>query len=229
MANQSKKIAVILLGLPGCGKDTQAGLLAEKFGLFHVESSKLIREKLNSLPATKEEEAEISREKAIYASGELNTPSFVTKLINEKIKEKGESGRGIVFSGSPRTPYEREQEMPVLEEIYGNENIFIFYLKINPELTFWRLTHRRICEKCAAPVPFLPETENLKTCAKCGGKLVPRKLDKPEVIAVRLKDYERLTKPVIEYFENENSLIEIHGDQPIQNVFEDVVSYIERI
>ncbi len=226
MKNQSKKIAVILLGLPGCGKDTQANLLAEKFGLFHVESSKLIREKLNSEPKMEEEKNEIAREKEKYAKGELNTPAFVTNLINQKIKEKGESGRGIVFSGSPRTPFEREQEMPVLGEIYGKENIYIFYLKINPELTFWRLTHRRICEKCGAPVPFLPETENLKICAKCGGKLIPRGLDKPEIIAQRLKSYEEGTKPVIDFFENENQMIEIHGDQPIQKVFNDIVSYI---
>ncbi len=224
---ESKKIAVIILGLPGAGKDTQASLLAEKYGLFHVESSKLIREKLNSPAATEEEAAEISAEKEKYVRGELNTPSFVTNLINQKIKEKGGAGLGVVFSGSPRTPFEREQEMPVLEKIYGRENVFIFHLKIHEELTFWRLTHRRICEKCAAPVPFLPETEGQKTCEKCGGKLITRELDNPEIIKQRLKAYEEGTKPVIDYFENENQLVEIHGDQVIQNVFKDIVSFIQ--
>jgi len=41
-----KFIAVIFLGRPGSGKDTQAELLAKKFGLVHLVSSKIIKESL---------------------------------------------------------------------------------------------------------------------------------------------------------------------------------------
>jgi len=41
-------IAIILLGRPGSGKDTQAELLAKKFGLIHIISSKLIEKVLKS-------------------------------------------------------------------------------------------------------------------------------------------------------------------------------------
>ena len=37
---------IILLGPPGSGKGTQANLLAEKFDLYHLETSKVIEQKI---------------------------------------------------------------------------------------------------------------------------------------------------------------------------------------
>ena len=68
------KWAVVLIGPPGSGKGTQADLLAEKFGLIHIESSKIIEEKFkNASP----DDLLLSQQKKIWQSGELNDPKMV--------------------------------------------------------------------------------------------------------------------------------------------------------
>ena len=38
------KQIIILMGPPGAGKGTQAELLAEKFGLYHFETSRILEQ-----------------------------------------------------------------------------------------------------------------------------------------------------------------------------------------
>src|SRR3989338_2116556 len=84
MPEENKKWTVILIGPPGSGKGTQADLLAEKFGLFHLESSKIIEEKLKKADP---DDWVLQNEKRLWESGTLNTPELVLQWIQEKIKE----------------------------------------------------------------------------------------------------------------------------------------------
>ena len=118
-----KKWAIILIGPPGSGKGTQADLLAEKFDLIHIESSKIIEEKFkNSDPA----DSVMNEQKRIWQSGELNDPQMVTNWLVETMRNVCQSGAGLILSASPRTVFEAEAEIPVLEDLYGKQNIKVF-------------------------------------------------------------------------------------------------------
>ncbi|MDP3004065.1 MAG: nucleoside monophosphate kinase, partial [Candidatus Azambacteria bacterium] len=83
-------IAIILLGRPGSGKDTQAELLAKKFGLVHVISSKLIKEVLLSDKKAVKLEGriyDVEKERQKQKSGELNSFTFVAALVKNEIKK----------------------------------------------------------------------------------------------------------------------------------------------
>ena len=80
----NKKWVVILIGPPGSGKGTQADLLAEKFGLFHLETSKIIEEKIKQASL---DDKILMREKKIWETGKLNTPELVLKWTSEKVEE----------------------------------------------------------------------------------------------------------------------------------------------
>ena len=82
----TKKWAVILIGPPGSGKGTQAELLAEKFGLFHLETSKLGEEKINN-PELVRKDQEVAEAKRLYNKGELFPPPWTVKIMVEKIRE----------------------------------------------------------------------------------------------------------------------------------------------
>ena len=84
MPNESKKWVIILIGPPGSGNGTQAELLAEKFGLFHLESSKVIEEKLKDADPN---DWVLQKEKHLWESGKLNTPELVLQWIQEIIQE----------------------------------------------------------------------------------------------------------------------------------------------
>ncbi len=221
MDNENKKWALLLIGPPGAGKGTQAELLAEKFGLFNFETSKIIEEKFANADSN---DKVIKKEKEKFKKGQLNTPELVRSWVLEKIQTLSSEGRGIVFSGSPRTLLEAEGEIPVLENLYGKENVKVINLEIHEHGSIERNSTRRICEKNRHPIPNFPEFRDIVQCPKDGSKIITRSLDTLETIRVRYRVYLKETKPVLEIFKKKGyKIIEINGDQPIEKVFQDIL------
>jgi adenylate kinase len=215
-------IAIVVLGRPGSGKGTQAALLAKKLGLFHFETSDVIQEKFRKFP----NDPEIKRAKEFFYGGKMTPTRLVTKWVIEKIK-KLETKR-IIFDGSPRTLYEVKRIYPILVDKCGRVNIKILNIKISPQEAIWRNTRRKTCQKCDSPIPYTKQTKDLKICPRkgCGGKLITREDDKPEKIKKRLKVFMKETYPVIKFFKKKGLLIEINGEQSIEDVFKDILKVI---
>lgn len=220
------KRVIFLFGPPGAGKGTQAELLSDKLGYYHFESSKVIehcfktesKDKFFNIEGKK---YKVGDEIKKWESGELNSPPFVVFLMLEKIKELADQEKSIIFSGSPRTVYEAEREMPLLKELYGKDNIKFVLLEISSQTTIFRNSHRRICELIRHSILFTPETEKLELCPLDGSKLVRRKgLDDPETIKNRLKIYKEQTYPVIHFIEKEGIKVrKVNGEQSVADVF----------
>lgn len=213
MLSMSPKV-IIIFGPPGSGKGTQAQILAEKYDLFHLETSKVIEEALKD-PTTKEtleingHKFSLSKERKIFNEGKLNTPALVLFLITKKIEGLAQKGKSVVFSGSPRTMSEAETIIPLLSSLYGIENIKLVFLNVPEDASIFRNSNRRICEICRTPIPFSPNTEIVTQCTKCGGRLIKRgQIDTPKVIKVRLKEYKERTEPIVKYFEERGGSVE---------------------
>jgi len=219
---QIKKIAVSVLGPPGSGKDTQAALLAEFFGLFHFKTSAVLMEIFKK----NENDPKIIIEKERYDKGELCTPDFVFGVVCEKTKEIAKKGKGIIYSGSPRTEKEAENLTPVLEEIYGINNIFPILLDVSDDDVIWRNTHRKMCQKCSAPVIYTEKTKDIKVCPVCGGDLIKRDLDDANMIRQRLKVFRRDTGPVVDYYKNRSMLYDVDGRPAVDEIFENIKNII---
>jgi adenylate kinase len=217
---------LIFYGPPGAGKDTQAKRVAFKTGAYIVSSSKLIEEKIFNPDL--QNDPIIQKQRKNYESGALCDPEWVTQIINEKVKALAAEKKELIFTGSPRTLYEAENEIPVWESYYGKENIFVIEIQLKDESSIFRNSHRRVCENCGYPVVYSFETEMWKFCPLCGGKIVDRGvLDDPETIKVRLVEYKERTKPVLDYFKERGyQIIEIDGeplpDVVTQNLFEEL-------
>lgn len=215
------KFVIILIGPPGSGKGTQAELLADKFGLFHLESSKVIEEKIKNAPP---DDAVMQREKKLWESGILNTPELVLEWIKEKAKEVANDGKGIVFSGSPRTVYEAEGEISVLEELYGKDNVNVFNIELSEEESIKRNSKRRICKGSRHPMPNFPEFEGITKCPKDGSEIITRVLDNPETIKIRYQEYISRTLPVVDFLKKRSyNITEINGEQSIEKISEDIL------
>jgi adenylate kinase len=229
-----EKQAIMLFGPPGAGKGTQAELLSDKTGYYHFESSKVIEACFKNESPEKVFEIEgqkykVEDERKRWEAGLLNSPPFVVFLMVEKIRDLAEEGKSIIFSGSPRTVYEAEREIPLLKELYGLENIRFILLDITAETTIFRNSHRRICELIRHSILFSPETEKLTKCPLDGSALVKRKgLDDPETIKKRLEVFKEQTFPVTEVIEKYGlHLHKINGEQTVADVHEDVVNAIK--
>lgn len=225
-------LVVILLGPPGAGKGTQAELLAEKFDLHYLETAKIGERRINE--SKKEEYIKVEgkkyyfkEEKKLWQSGKLWSPPFITALIGEEIKKLAKEKKGIVFAGSPRTLYEGKKIIPLLEKLYGSENIKIILLKLNEKKAIWRNSHRRICELMRHPILYTKETKNLRNCPLDGSKLIKRELDKPDVIKIRLKEYKERTLPLVDYLKKQGFKIkEVNGEQSVEKVFKNILRVI---
>ena len=220
---QKKKIAVSILGPPGSGKDTEAALIAAEYGLFHFKTSQVLVDIFKKNP----NDPLYQREYEIYKRGELCTSSFVFDVVSQRTREIAHAGGGIVFSGSPRTKEEVERLTPVLEELYGAEHILPLYLSVPDEDVIWRNTHRKMCEQCSSPVRYSEETKDFAACPLCGGKLIVRELDTPEMIRERLTVFRRATGPVLDYYPARGMLREIDGRPTPERVFADIKKIVD--
>jgi len=224
------KKVIIFIAPPGAGKGTQANLLAEYFDLVHLETSKVIEKRI--MNAKEDEYLEVDGEKFLFSeekrkweSGEICSPPFVTQLVLEEIERVAKEEKGIVFSGSPRSIYEAQKEAPLLEKLYGRENVVVLKINLSSEESIFRNSHRRICSLMRHPILWLKETENLSLCPLDGSKLIKREsLDDPETIKVRLKEFQEKTAPVIDYLKEKGFRIEeINGEQTVEEVFQEII------
>jgi adenylate kinase len=220
---------IILFGPPGAGKGTQAELLSDKLGYYHLESSKVIERCFKSESSGKifnidGEDYSVAEEIKNWKNGILTSPPLVTLLMMKEFKKLYDQGENFILSGSPRTIYEVEKEMPVLSELYGKENIKIFLIEISAEATIFRNTHRKICELMRHSILFNEETEKLTLCPLDGSRLVRRKgLDDPDVIKTRLKEYKERTLPMLHYFERNGFKInKIDGEKYVAQVHDEI-------
>jgi len=224
------KKAIIILGAPGAGKGTQANLLAERFGLEHIETSKILEKAFKERSGSIEIDGKkysFEKEIEIWKNGELCSPPLVVHLLQDKIKELAKDQKSIIFSGSPRTLFEAEKIMPLLEALFGRKNISIFFLKLGVEGSVFRNSHRRICELMRHPVVWHDETENLKHCPLDGSKLLKRALDKPEIIEERYKVFERRTLPIVERIKEYGyNITKIDAAPSVADIFQELLSHL---
>ncbi len=214
---ESKRWVITLIGPPGAGKGTQADLLAEDFGLQHIETSKVIEEKFKN---AKPDDQEIIEAKVQYDAGKLVNPQLFAKWLTEKIRELAIASHGLVFSGSFRTLPESYVLMPVCEELYGKNNIFFVNIEVSQDESVVRNTGRRICKANRHPIPRFAQVDR---CPKDGSELIVRSLDKPETIKVRYQTYVQDTAPVLEYIRKQGyNPVKINGEQEIAAVHDDI-------
>jgi adenylate kinase len=233
LSNKNPKV-IIIIGPPGSGKGTQAGLLAEKFNLYYFETAKVGEERINKAKKGEYILAEgkkyyFEKEKKLWLSGKLWSPPFITALVKDKIKKLAKGKQSIVFAGSPRTLYEGEKIVPLLKKLYGKENITIILIEQSAKASIFRNSHRRICELVRHPILYTKETAKLKYCPLDGSKLIKRKgLDDPETIKVRLKEYKERTLPLVELFKKQGLKVKkINGEQSVANVFKDILEILK--
>jgi len=218
-----KPLVIIILGPAGSGKGTQAKLVAKKFGLGYFGSGDALR--------ARQKVGDFTAKKLIkvMGRGEL-VPSFVISKLwidgLEKFKQKVRFN-GLVCDGSPRKILEAKLFDEALNWYDWQGKAKVIFINISRKESLHRLTKRRQCKKCGRIIPWLGEFKKLKECDKCGGELITRADDKPEAIKKRLEEFKEEVIPVINYYRKQKKLIEIGGEQSIENVFKDILKVLK--
>ncbi len=225
MANPLPRVIVFIAPI-GAGKGTQSEMLAEKFGFFHLETSKLLEEQL---VCSTSKDVDILEAQRLYHARQLITPALVAKIVMAEIEALHRQGLSIVFSGSFRTAEEAEKEIVLAEKLYGRENISFFYITLSEEEAVKRNSGRRICQAKRHPVPDFPQYREIMVCPfGDGSPLMKRSLDHPEAIRERYAVFLKETYPVLDFIKSRGyEFVTINGEQSIEKVSEDILAHFQ--
>lgn len=199
---------LILLGPPGVGKGTQANLLSDKFGIPKISTGDILRRSI-------EKKTDLGMKAQHFMNaGKLVPDEVVVDIFKSRLSEK-DCQKGFILDGFPRTKIQAE----ALNEITDIDDVISLNAKEREVIL--RLEGRRTCKTCGSMfhVQWNPPKKN-DICNDCGEKLIQRQDDERETIRRRLKEYNRLTHPLIEYYRNLGLLKEIDGIGSIQDVFQ---------
>ncbi len=198
---------IILLGPPGAGKGTQAKRLIDRYGIPQISTGDMLR------AALKEGTPLGLEAKTFMDKGALVPDSVVIGLVKERI-QKSDCAKGYMLDGFPRNVSQAEALDNMLSGLSQKVDDVISIEVPNEEL-IGRLTGRRTCRSCGAGfhVMFDPPKKP-GVCDKCSGELYQRDDDNETTVKSRLEVYDKQTKPLIDYYQNQAKLRGIAGVGP---------------
>ncbi|CAM4048518.1 adenylate kinase [Catellicoccus marimammalium] len=212
---------LILMGLPGAGKGTQAEKIIDTYHIPHISTGDMFR-------AAIAEGTELGLEAKRYMDeGQLVPDEVTTGIVKERLA-KADCDRGFLLDGFPRTMAQAEALNQIMAEL--NKKIdAVINIEVDPSVIVDRLSGRFICKECGATYHKLynrPKVEG--TCDRCGGhEFYQREDDKPETVKNRLAVNIESSKPILEFYAKEGVLHNVDGDRDIDDVFADVKTIIE--
>jgi len=212
---------IVLLGPPGSGKGTQAGVIAQKLGLAHVASGDLFRE------AARRGDKLGKQVKSYMEKGLLVPDKITIKMILERISAP-DCKKGCMLDGFPRT---LEQAKALDKALGGNGEVIdrVIYINVATDELVRRLSGRFICRSCQMPYHLISSPPKVKgKCDKCDGELYQRADDSAETVRRRLDGYRAETAPLIDYYKKAGKLIEINGAGDIAKISNSIISALNK-
>lgn len=195
---------IIMLGAPGTGKGTVAGILQEKLGIKQVSTGDIFRKNIKE--GTKL--GKLSKE--YMDQGKLVPDEITIEIIKDRLNEQ-DVENGVILDGFPRTVEQAKALDKMLAE-RGQKVDKVINLSTPEQEIIERIVNRRICsnQECRKIYNLIlnpPKVEGI--CDRCGSKLITRKDDTEETVKARIKDYNIETKPLIEFYQNKG-ILETH-------------------
>jgi len=214
---------LILLGPPGSGKGTQAQKIEQKYNLKQLATGDLLRDEIKS-------ESKIGREvKKIIDRGELVSDKIIISLIENSIDKKKFS-TGFILDGFPRSVCQAK----ALDKILQKKNLALdiaIELLVEDKKLINRIVGRFSCANCSAVYhDFDNKTKKEGICDKCGSRdFLRRSDDTKEVFAERLKEYYRLTAPIIPYYKDKGMLKSINAMKSISYIENNIYGILDSV
>ena len=210
---------LVLMGLPGAGKGTQAEQIVDRYGIPHISTGDMFR-------AAMKDGTELGLQAKSYMDkGELVPDEVTIGIVRERLS-KEDCHRGFLLDGFPRTVPQAQALDDMLTQL-DKKLDYVINIDVDHELLMERLTGRRICKNCGATYHLVfnpPATENL--CDRCGGELYQRADDNVQTVGNRLDVNMQQAKPLLDFYETKGYLRNIDGQRDIKVVFADIAELL---
>ncbi|MBK8976466.1 MAG: adenylate kinase [Planctomycetes bacterium] len=200
-----RRYRTVFLGPPGAGKGTQAKSLAAADGALHISTGDMLREhvaKGTELGA---------RAREYMEGGHLVPDALIIAMVEERLS-RPDAQSSWILDGFPRTLPQAEALARSLAA-HAQPLTHVLYFNVGRGVLLQRLTGRWSCGSCGAiyNVQFRPPAV-AGVCDVCAGALRQRDDDRPEAVGVRLEEYERLTGPLLGYYQGLGLLREVDAE-----------------
>ena len=203
---------IILLGPPGAGKGTQAGLLEQAYGMVQLSTGDMLR------AAVKAGTPVGLKAKAVMDAGELVSDEIVSDLIGDRLDELGPD-TGVIFDGYPRTAAQADA-LDILLAARGRKLDHVIELEVNEDALVDRITGRFTCATCNTGYhDRYKQPKVAGVCDECGGTEFKRRPDDNEAtVRTRMAEYRGKTAPILPGYDARGIVSRVDGMADIDHV-----------
>ena len=210
---------IILIGAPGAGKGTQVERLSHNLGLHTVVSGNLVRDAI-------EQKNDFGEKARSYVErGDLLPDELIIPLVLQHVAA-ADSQQGVVIAGFPRTRAQAVALDGQLEQA-GQHIGLIFNLRVSREELLHRIVGRSICranQHVYNRYSYPPKVAGI--CDLDGSTLYQRADDVGETLRRRLILFYQEVTPLLDYYREQQKLVEIDADEGIGQVYTSLLNTI---
>jgi adenylate kinase len=211
---------IILLGPPGAGKGTQAKAISARLNLPHISSGDIFRENLKN-------KTDLGKLAADYINkGELVPDDVTIAMIKNRLSQP-DCASGALLDGFPRNPSQADALSAILTQMNGQVK-HVPYICVPEDVLIERLAGRWTCRQAGHIFheKYNPP-QQAGICDIDGSELYQREDDKTDTVVRRIHVYLEQTEPLIEYYRQHRVLVEVNGEQPIEEVTQDLLQALQ--
>jgi adenylate kinase len=211
---------LVLVGPPGAGKGTQAGFVAENYGIPKISTGDIFRANVSQgtplgLTAKKYMDA-----------GDLVPDEVTNDMVRDRLSQP-DTAPGFLLDGFPRNVAQAEVLEKMLADL-GTPLDVVLELIVDSDEVVRRLSGRRTCRTCnhVWHIDFdPPETDGV--CDIDGGELFQRDDDKESTIRHRLDIFDEQTAPLVTFYAAKRMLVGVDAIGPVDDVTERAVDALK--
>ncbi len=206
---------LVIFGVQGSGKGTQAELLARRFGLAHIATGEIFRR------AVAQKTAVGRQVQRALASGQLVADRLTNAIIRPSLMTPTVRRRGFALDGYPRN----RRQLDALQRIAPLTHAI--QIALPDRVAVARIAGRLNCV-CGLSyhVKYHPPKYDGR-CDRCGRALFVRADDQPATVRKRLAIYHRQTAPLINAYRRRGLLITVDGRPAIREIHRAIVARLK--
>src|SRR3989338_8568495 len=224
MTEKVMKKIIILLGIPGSGKGTQAKLLVQKYGYGHISTGGLLR----ALEADANADAKDKQMLADMKAGKLVADELIYKLAFAEMEKYLNAGNGVVLDGAIRSVEQAKAYQQFFADKAVTDEVIVVEIAIPDDVGLRRITTRLAYAKQGEVVPSIAASQSIKESGGASAEAA-RKDDTLAVLQKRMKEQgNAVIRPILDYYQSLGVLVSVNGDRTIDEVDADVREILEK-
>ena len=210
---------LLIMGLPGAGKGTQAAKIVEKFGVAHISTGDMFRAAM----ANQTEMGLLA--KSYIDKGDLVPDEVTNGIVKERLAQADIQEKGFLLDGYPRTIDQALALDAALAEL-GIELQGVVNIEFDPSKLLERLSGRIIHKETGET---FHKVFNPPAAGYDENDFYQREDDKPESVKRRLEVNIAQGEPIIAHYREKGLVHDIEGDQDIEVVFSDIDKVLSKL